>query len=260
MNVNGNPAAVPQKADTTLITAINKQIKEIEKALPKHLTAERLARIAITAIRKTPRLGTCTKDSFMGSVMLAAQLGLEVNTPLGQAYLIPYKQECTFQVGYQGIIELAYRTDRYKRIEAVEVYADDDFEYCHGTEQKLLHTPKPHRDEERPVAFYALYELVNGGMSFKVMTYDEVMIHAIKYSKSYDKNTRSFNPSSPWATSFASMAKKTVLVALLKYAPKSPELQQAVAADNCGVMMSADDNIITLDTDFIREEENNEAN
>ena len=78
MNVNGNPAAVPQKADTTLITAINKQIKEIEKALPKHLTAERLARIAITAIRKTPRLGTCTKDSFMGSLMLAAQLGLDL--------------------------------------------------------------------------------------------------------------------------------------------------------------------------------------
>lgn len=259
MNVNGNPAAVPQRADTSLITAINKQIKEIEKALPKHLTAERLARIAITAIRKTPKLGNCSKESFMGALMLSAQLGLEVNTPLGQSYLIPYGRECTFQVGYQGIIELAYRTGKYKRIEAAEVYEDDIFEYYHGTEQKLFHAPKPHREGEKPIAFYAVYELINGGTSFKVMSYEEVMTHAIKYSKSYDKNSGGFNPSSPWATSFNSMAKKTALVSLLKYAPKSPELHQAVAADNCGVTMSADDNVITLDTEFIQEEVTNEA-
>lgn len=251
MNVDGTAVAPPKNASESLIALVNRQVKEIEKALPKHVTAERLTRIAVTAIRKTPKLAECGKASFLGSLMLAAQLGLEVNTPLGQAYLIPYKNECTFQLGYQGLLDLAYRTGQFRRIEAVAVYEGDDFDYCHGTQQRLYHKPAGRKEGETPVAFYALYELVNGGMTFAVMSYEEVFERARKYSKSWDAAAKSFKPASSWATSFEGMAKKTVLAALLKYAPKSAELQQAMASDEAKVTMRSDDEVITLDADFI---------
>ena len=251
MNVDGTAVAPPKNASESLIALVNRQVKEIEKALPKHVTAERLTRIAITAIRKTPKLAECSKASFLGSLMLAAQLGLEVNTPLGHAYLIPYKNECTFQLGYQGLLDLAYRSGQFRRIEACAVYEGDAFDYCYGTEQRLYHKPARHEPDEVPVAFYALYELINGGTTFAVMSYDEVFSHAKKYSKSWDAMSKSFKSGSAWATAFNGMAKKTVLAGLLKYAPKSAELQQAMSSDETRVTMRNDDEVITLDADFI---------
>lgn len=87
---------------------------EIRRALPVVLTPERFLRMALSAVNNTPKLAECTPMSFIAAMMNAAQLGLEPNTPLGQAYLIPYKNknqlECQFQIGYKGIIDLAYRT------------------------------------------------------------------------------------------------------------------------------------------------------
>lgn len=255
MNVDGTTVAPPKNASESLIALVNRQVKEIEKALPKHVTAERLTRIAITAIRKNPKLAECSKASFLGSLMLAAQLGLEPNSPLGHAYLIPYKNECTFQLGYQGLLDLAYRTGQFRRIEACAVYEGDAFEYCYGTEQRLYHKPAWHEPDEVPVAFYALYELINGGTTFTVSSYDEIFDHAKKYSKSWDAMAKSFKSGSAWATAFNGMAKKTVLAALLKYAPKSAELQQAMASDEARVSMRADDDVITLEADLIGGEE-----
>ena len=94
----------------------------IKKALPSVITPERFTRMALTAISVNPKLAECTPKSFMGSLMNAAQLGLEPNTPLGQAYLIPYKNkgnmEVQFQIGYKGLIELAYRSGEFANIYA----------------------------------------------------------------------------------------------------------------------------------------------
>lgn len=79
---------------------------EIKKALPEVITVERFTRMALSALNTTPKLKECTQMSFLSALMNAAQLGLEPNTPLGQAYLIPYKNkgvlECQFQIGYKG--------------------------------------------------------------------------------------------------------------------------------------------------------------
>ena len=95
----------------TMQTYIKTMEGEIKKALPSVITPERFTRMVLSALSTTPKLGACTPKSFLGAMMSAAQLGLEPNTPLGQAYLIPYKNkgvdEVQFQIGYKGLIDLA---------------------------------------------------------------------------------------------------------------------------------------------------------
>jgi recombination protein RecT len=215
----------------TLQQKIEKMAKQFEAALPKALTLERMIRIILTAIRKQPDLALCSSESFFGAVLTALQLGLEINTPLGHCYIISYNREISFQLGYQGIIELAYRSNKYKRIDAEVVYMGDKFEYTYGLPSKLAHKPSGKR--ENPTHVYALYELVNGGGNFKVWTWDAVINHAKAYSKSYKAS------SSPWTSKIPetveNMAKKTLLINVLKYAPKSVEIAQAITADDSDI-------------------------
>lgn len=212
----------------TLQALIQAMKPQIVKALPKVITPERFTRMVLTAISKNPRLAECTPQSFLGAMMQAAQLGLEPNTPLGQAYLIPYKNhdrlECQFQIGYTGLINLAYRSGEVLDIQAHAVHEHDVFEYELGLETHLKHVPAMH-DRGPVVAYYAVYHTRGGGYGVEVMSVDDIRQHAMKYSKSAKKDN------SPWATSFDAMAKKTVVKQALKYAPIATELMRATAAD-----------------------------
>lgn len=217
---------VAHRQDNSIKGLVQRMSPQIAKALPKVLEPERFTRIVLTALSSNPQLQECTQDSFLGAMMQAAQLGLEPNTPLGQAYLIPYRNkgvlECTFQLGYQGLLNLAYRTGEYKDIYAHTVYENDEFEYELGMEPKLTHKPKL-SGRGKPVAYYAVYHLKNGGYGMTVMSYEDVERHRKAYSKAGNYG--------PWANNFDAMAKKTVVKQLLKYAPKAIELANATAAD-----------------------------
>lgn len=195
---------------------------EIAKALPSVMTPERFTRIALSAVSNTPKLGSCTPQSFLGAMMNAAQLGLEPNTPLGQAYLIPYGNQCQFQIGYKGLLDLAYRSGEVKMIDAQTVYENDEFEYELGLDPKLKHVPAM-KDRGNPIYFYAVVKLVNGGYNFQVMSIDDVKAHGKKYSKTFNNG--------PWQTNFEEMAKKTVLKKALKYAPLKTEFVRQVSED-----------------------------
>ena len=184
--------------------------KEVAKALPKVMTPERFTRMVTTALTTTPKLAGCTPQSFIGAMMQAAQLGLEPNTPLGQAYLIPYGSQCQFQIGYKGLIDLAYRSGELKNIEAHIVYENDKFQFEYGLNAELKHIPALGERGE-PVWVYAVYRLNNNGYGFEVMSYDECLKHGQKYSKTYGNG--------PWQTNPEEMAKKTVIKKVLKYAP-----------------------------------------
>ena len=110
---------------------IKQMESEIKKALPSVITPERFTRIVLSALSSSPKLAQTTPQSFLGAMMTAAQLGVEPNTPLGQAYLIPYLNhgtlECQFQLGYKGLIDLAYRSGEVSVIQAQVVYDNDDF-------------------------------------------------------------------------------------------------------------------------------------
>lgn len=202
---------------------VKKYENQIAKALPSVLTPERFSRMVLTAITKTPRLAQCRPESFIGSMLTAAQLGLEPNTPLGQAYLIPYKDECQFQIGYKGLLDLAYRSGEFQCIMAEIVYENDEFSFEYGLSATLSHRPaQGNRGEMKWV--YAMYKLKNGGYSFVVKSIDDIIAHGKKYSKTYGNG--------PWQTAFEEMAKKTVIKALLKYAPLKSEFARGICADS----------------------------
>ena len=219
-----NAGQVAEKSKN-IYELINSMKPEIARALPKHLDPDRVARIAITAIRANPKLQQCNPMSFLGALMQSSQLGLEPNTPLGQAYLIPYGNEVQFQVGYKGLIDLAYRSGQFKSIYAHEVHEKDVFEYEYGLDQKLVHKPAA-KDRGKVIGYYAIFHLQNGGYGFAYMSIEDVEKHAAQYSQAVKKGW-----TSPWKTDFDAMAKKTVLKKVLKYAPLSVEMARNVAAD-----------------------------
>jgi recombination protein RecT len=198
---------------------------EIKKALPETMNSERMIRLALTAFRNNQRLKQCDPYSFVAAVMQGAQLGLEPNTPLGESYIIPYGKEATFQIGYKGVLSLAHRTGQYESIYAHEVYESDTFEYELGLHKKLVHIPADIQRGEIKY-YYAVYHLVNGGHDFVVWSRQKVKFHAEQFSRAFK------DPKSPWNKNFDQMAKKTVLIELLKYAPKSIEFSQALSMDN----------------------------
>lgn len=213
---------VGRQEDPTIKDYIKLYQGEIAKALPSVMTPERFARIVTTAVTNNPKLAQCTPQSFVGAMLNSAQLGLEPNTSLGQAYLIPYGKQCQFQIGYRGLIDLAFRTGEVRSITAEVVRENDTFEYELGLEPKLKHIPSK-SNRGKPIFYYAVFKLKNGGEGFKVMSKEEIDEHARKYSKSYG--------SSPWQSEFDEMAKKTVLKKLLKYMPLKTEFVREVAQD-----------------------------
>ena len=199
--------------------------EQIARALPKVITPERFTRIVTTALSTTPKLMECDRNSFIGAMMNAAQLGLEPNTTLGQAYLIPYGKQVQFVLGYKGLIDLAYRSGEVAIIRAETVFKNDEFVYELGFEPKLIHRPKLDGDRGDSIAYYAMFELKNGGKNFFVMTMDDAKKYGQKYSKSFG--------SGPWQTNFDAMAKKSCLKQVLKYAPiRSEFVEQAISSDD----------------------------
>ena len=152
---------------------------EIKKALPSVMTPERFSRIVLSALSANRKLAETTPQSFLGAMMTAAQLGVEPNTPLGQAYLIPYWNgkakvlECQFQLGYKGLIDLAYRSGEVSTIMAQVVYENDEFEYAFGLEPKLVHRPAQH-DRGEPVSVYAMFRTKDGGFGYEVMSMEDI--------------------------------------------------------------------------------------
>ncbi len=215
-----------QGRPVTMQDYIKKMEPAIAKALPSVITPERFTRITLSALSTNTKLQECSPQSFLGAMMTAAQLGLEPNTPLGQAYLIPYRNhgqmECQFQLGYKGLIDLCYRSGEVTTVQAQTVYENDIFEYELGLENKLRHVPA-RTERGAPSYFYAVFKTKSGGYGFEVMSVEDVRAHAQRYSKSYG--------SGPWQTNFEEMAKKTVLKRVLKYAPMKTEFVRALSAD-----------------------------
>jgi recombination protein RecT len=202
---------------------------EIARALPKHLTGERMARVCLTALRTTPDLAKCTPASFMGSIMACAQLGLEPNTPLGHAYLIPYKDKkkgvtiCQLMIGYQGMIELAYRSGRVDSIKAMVVREGDIFDFDHGLDEKLIH--KPCGNEEAPITHaYAIARIKGGAPIFWVLSMPQIEARRLSGASKYAYT--------PWNDHYEAMAMKSAVRALFKWIPKSAEMAQVIHAED----------------------------
>lgn len=214
-------------ANQKSITGLLEQMKgEIARCLPKHLSPERMARIATTELRKNPKLMECDPISFIAAIMQASQLGLEPGV-MGSCYLIPFnnrksgKVECTFIAGYRGLLDLARRSGQIVSLSAHAVYEKDLFDFEYGLEQKLVHKPAL-ENKGNIIAVYAIAKLKDGGYQFEIMSKQE-----IDKIRGMSKN----GEFGIWASHYDEMARKTVLRRLFKWLPCSVEMQKTVMLD-----------------------------
>lgn len=247
-----NTPAVAEPKKKTLVQLIGDMTPEIGRALPRHLNPERMARIATTALRQTPKLGECTPASFLGALLTSAQLGLEPNTPAGEAYLVPFKNKnretgryemvCTFIPGYRGLVKLARQSNQITEIYSEIVYENDDFDYVMGLDRELRHKRPPlGTPRGKPVGVYAVAKFVNGGRQFEVMTVDEV--EAVRARSKAATN-------GPWVTDWEPMAKKTAFKRLAKWLPLSAELSVAAHLDG-SVRTDLGSELVDVQPDYI---------
>jgi len=251
----GKQVASQEKPATLAGLLSDPKVKaQMALALPKHMTADRLARIATTEIRKVPKLAACDQTSFLGAIMQCAQLGLEPGGALGHAYLIPFDKrqkvngrwetvgtEAQLIIGYRGMIDLARRSGQILSISARTVHVNDKFSYAYGLEETLDHVPSESGDRGELTHVYAVARLKDGGVQFEVMSRADVeKVRALSKAGS----------SGPWVDHFDEMAKKTVIRRLFKYLPVSIEMQRAVVIDEKGEAGVSQDNAAVITGEY----------
>lgn len=219
-------AADPRKE---LLGTIKRNWDRISAVAPKHLDAERLYQLTVSAVNKEPKLAACTPETVLSCIMKCSALGLEPSAVdgLGRAYILPFRNgktgrmEGTFILGYKGMIDLARRSGEVKDISARAVHEGDVFEYEFGLDERLRHVPAQ-ADGGKLTHVYMICHFTDGGHYMDVMTKAEV--DAVR------KRSKSAN-NGPWVTDYEAMAKKTVIRRAFPYLPVSVEAQQAAAAD-----------------------------
>lgn len=222
-------------AGTTAVKAFfESQKASLLKVLPQHISADRMLALALGAMRTAPKLRDCTVESLFGALIQCSQLGLEPNTPLGHAFLIPFenkrqgKTEVQIVFGYKGLVDLARRSGQIVSISAHEVCANDVFEFEYGLDEKLTHRPAMLKPRGEVIAFYAVIKMRDGGHVIEVMSVEEVekiRNNSNNYKFAQDK------AKTIWGAHFVVMGRKTVVRQALKWCPLSVELATAVQLD-----------------------------
>lgn len=215
----------PANAPSTQTQDMLKQLlaanmKSLKSILPSHLTPERVCRVSLTTVSRTPGLLKCTPQSLLMAIMAASSLGLEPDMR-GLAYLVPYGNKCNLVIGYKGMLELAYRSGSVKRIFAEVVGENDVFDAEFGLEPRLVHKPCL-TSRGQIVAAYAIATMKDDGKQFCVMLKEDI-----------DACMRAGAPGGPWQTWPTEMAKKSVIKRLLKLLPTANDsLQKAISLDD----------------------------
>lgn len=213
--------ATRQPEKKTVLSELERVKPYIAETLPEHVTPERFARLALTTLRKTPKLLQTSPESFIGALYTAAALGLEPDVN-GECYLVPYGRETQLIVGYQGLSKLFWQHPLAARLSAEYVCENDEFEYDKGLQPRLHHKPAL-GDRGKVVAYYAIVGLKNGATWFDVYSPDTIkQLRGGKVGP--DPRFKGGDPEH-W------MERKTALRQVIKLAPKSTQLQMLDHAD-----------------------------
>lgn len=223
---------------------LERQKAQIALALPKHITADRITRVVLTSIARTPKLLECDKMSLLGAIMESCQLGLEPDGVLGHAYLIPYGNKVQFIPGYRGLVDLARRSGRLTNIYAEVVHAKDLFKVTKGLRRDLIHEESLDDERGELVAVYAVAFLKDTDIpEFVVMRKADV--------EKIRKRSRAAN-NGPWITDTEEMWKKTAIRRLCKMLPTSAEFQKAVSLETQADLGKPQD-LITLGPEEVQD-------
>ena len=195
----------------------------------------------ISVANGNPQLRKAEPMSIIGAAMVAATMQLQVIPTLGQCYIIPYGSKAQFQVGYLGLLQLCQRSGQFKKILAAPVH---EGEYISGDEFDEDYVfDRKQRKSDKVIGYMAKFELLNGFTKVAYWDIEKVKSHATKFSQAFRAG---FN--SPWKSDFDAMAQKTVLKSILKFAPKSIEMQNAVTFDQSVINTNTSD-VQDLDID-----------
>lgn len=207
---------------------LKKREGAIAKICASHVSPQRATRVMLACVSRTPALMKCSMCSLAMVMMQSAELGLECGSALGEAYVVPFRNnktgtmEAQFMPGYRGLICLAYRSGSVLSVQSQVVYDGDEFQFEYGLEPTLRHVPTGSVDAKKITHAYCVIRLRDADAVYDVMTRQEIdRIRARSASSA----------SGPWVTDYAEMAKKTVTRRALKYVPMSIEMSKAIAAD-----------------------------
>ena len=225
MNTENKPTVAKPATIKQLLNSDSMKA-QIAAALPQHMKAERMIRVATTAMLRTPKLEQCDQASFFKALLDLSAWGLE---PDGRrAHLIPFENrqrgvlEVQLILDYKGLVELARRSGEVATIHADVICKNDEFEYGFGSEQKLIHKPNL-MERGEVLGAYAHVRLKDGTEQFEVLSKGE--IDAVR------KRSKAWN-NGPWVTDYNEMAKKTAFRRLSKWLPISAEMADAFEADD----------------------------
>jgi recombination protein RecT len=212
-----------KKEPTNFPAMLKAFLPEIQRALPKHLNGDRMARIALTAFRRNPQLANCDPRSVFAAVIQAAQLGLEPDT-LGRAYLIPYKGECTFVPGWKGLVDLVNRSGAGSCWTGA-VFEGDQFDYGLGDTPFIKHKPGDEDDPTKLTHVYAVGRVKGAEWPIiEVWTVSKCAKHLKRYNKVGARHYAHEN----WEM----YCRKVALLQVIKYMPASPELVATLALND----------------------------
>jgi recombination protein RecT len=206
--------------------------QRLAMALPRHVDEKRLVQLYLGECKRIPGLMECTGDSLAGALMECANLGLDIGVR-GHAWVLPYwskqarSKVATLIVGYKGMLDLAWRSDKIKGAYAHEVKTGDEFEYQFGSDQFIRHIPEEEGQRGEITHAYAGVETIHGGKILDVMP-----IAAIE--KVRERSRSGAENKGPWKTDYPAMCVKTVVRRMLKLAPCSVELSTAIEHDERG--------------------------
>ena len=195
-------------------------------ALPQHVMPERLARLALTEIKNKLALVNCDRQTLYGAIIEAGQLGLDIGVR-GQCWLVPFKNKVNLMIGYQGLVDLAWRSAKISSLVTGIVWGGDEFDYELGTRRFVHHKPALDQDLTDPeniVAAYAIIDPLPLGGNPMIDVMSKLGIERLR-------NRSKAKGSGPWVTDYPEMAKKCPLRRLLKLSPRSVELARAVTLD-----------------------------
>ena len=234
MNNNTHAVTKPNAAPATPIELFRKQLEgEFITTVASYYNGDdrealRFKTAVVDYVRKVPKLLECDRISLMSAFAQVAQFRFMPSGISGEAYIIPYGKEAKFQLGYQGIVTLLYRTKKIAAITSNIIFKNDVFEYQEGLNANLIHKPAMFGKEKgEPIGAYTIVEMTNGAKTFKVMD-----MQAILGIKELSKAKES--KESPWNSDKDPenwMWKKTCLIQHAKLLPKTQELQDAIEKD-----------------------------
>lgn len=226
-NIETNP--IVKKKEGTIMDLLRSPgvQNEWKLVLTKYLTPERLARVALSQLKRTPKLAQCTQSSLLNSLMTCAELELEPDGRL--IHLIPYKDQCQVQVDYKGLIELARRSGKISNIYADVICDNDEFEWDLG--QVTKHKIDIRKERGDMIGCYARMIFKDGTIQCALMNKAEV---------DSIRSRSKAGGSGPWVTDFNEMSKKTVLKRILKTAPMGSKEAMALADEHDTIDFSAE--------------------